>query len=174
MGLIIQGIKDKFSSVPKEERLKFQGISLGENIDTFEAQLQLRGWVKSSDVPKSMSLIAKGYDGTFNGKKAILVICYNIVLRNIQFVTIAYAKINRDEVLKQNQENIRRIIEIYGVTPQKRSFMDTVFEETVFEMKHGRIECSIESAENGYYNAVVVYTNNPNNVRFVESRYNEF
>lgn len=72
MGLIFQSIKDKLSGVSKEDRLKIQGISLGENIDTFEAKLQTRGWVKDSDVPKSMSLVMKAYNGTFNGKKPIL------------------------------------------------------------------------------------------------------
>jgi hypothetical protein len=42
MGLIFQSIKDKLSGVSKDERLKVQGISLGESIDTFEAQLQSR------------------------------------------------------------------------------------------------------------------------------------
>ena len=36
MALIFQSIKDKLSGVPKEDRMKIQGISLGENIDKFK------------------------------------------------------------------------------------------------------------------------------------------
>lgn len=168
MGLIFQSIKDKFSGVSKEDRLKVQGISLGESIDTFEAQLQARGWVKDSDVPKSMNLVAKIYNGKFNGKKADLIISYNIVLRNIQFVAISYERTSKDEATKQNQENIDKVIETYGVRPQKYPI------GYVFEMKHGRIVCKAESDDNGRYAGVIVYTNNPNNEKYVESGYSEF
>ncbi len=168
MGLIFQSIKDKFSGVSKNERLKVQGISLGESIDTFEAQLQARGWVKDSDVPKSMNLIAKIYNGIFNGKKADLIICYNIVLRNIQFVAISYERTSKDEATKQNQENIDKVIETYGIQPQKQPI------GYVFEMKHGRIGCKVEYDDNGRYGATIVYTNNPNNDRFIERGYSEF
>lgn len=168
MGLIFQSIKDKLSGVPKESRLKIQGISLGENIDTFEAQLKARGWVKDSDVPKSMNLVAKMYNGKFNGKKANLVIGYNLVLRNIQFVVISYERTSKDEATRQNQENVDKVIETYGVHPQKYPL------GFVFEMKHGRIVCNVESDDNGRYGAVIAYTNNPNNEKYVESGYSEF
>lgn len=168
MGIIFQSIKDKFSGVPKENRLKVQGISLGENIDTFEAQLQARGWVKDSDVPKSMNLVAKVYNGKFNKKKADLIIYYNIVLRNILFVAISYERTSKDEATRQNQENIDKVIETYGVRPQKYPL------GFVFEMKHGRIVCKVESDDYGKYGAVIVYTNNPNNDKYVESGYSEF
>ena len=168
MGLIFQSIKDKFSGVSKDDRLKVQGISLGENIDTFESQLQVRGWVKDSDVPKSMNLVAKVYNGKFNGKKADLVICYNIVLRNIQFVAISYERTTKDEATRQNQENIDKVIETYGIRPQEHQI------GVVFEMKHGRIACKVESDDNRRYGAVIVYTNTPNNDRYFESGYSEF
>ena len=168
MGLIFQSIKDRFSGVSKDDRLKIQGISLGENIDTFESQLQARGWVKDTDIPKTMNLVAKVYNGKFNGKKADLVIVYNIVLRNIHFVSISYERTSKDEATKQNQENIDKVIETYGVLPQKdpRGF--------VFQMKHGRIGCNVKSDNNGRYGAIITYTNNPNNDQYVESGYSEF
>ena len=169
MGLIFQSIKDKFSGVSKDDRLKVQGISLGESIDTFEAQLQARGWVKDSDVPKSMNLVVKMYKGKFNGKKAELMIYYNIVLRNIQFVAINYERTSKDEATKQNQENIDKVIETYGIQPQKQPI--GVY---TFEMKHGRIGCNVLYDDNGRYGAAIVYTNIPNNDRFVERGYSEF
>lgn len=168
MGLIFQSIKDKLSGVSKDERLKVQGISLGENIDTFEAQLQSRGWVKESDVPKTMNLVAKVYNGKFNGRKAYLTIGYNIILRNIQFVSIGYEPTSNGEAQKQNQENINKIIETYGVTPQIHPI------GAVFEMKHGRIACKVEYDDYGKYGAIIAYTNNPNNERYFEKGYSEF
>ena len=168
MGLIFQSIKDKLSGVSKEERLKVQGISLGENIDTFEAQLQSRGWVKDSDIPKAMNLVAKIYNGKFNGRKADLAIGYNVVLRNIQFVSISYERTSKDEAQKQNQENINKVIETYGVNPQIHPL------GAVFEMKHGRIACKVESDGSGRYGACIAYTNNPNNERYYEKGYSEF
>ena len=168
MGLIFQSIKDKFSGVSKDDRLKIQGISLGESIDTFEAQLQARGWVKDSDIPKSMNLVAKAYNGKFNGKKADLIIYYNIVLRNITFVAISYERTSKEEATIQNQENIDKVIETYGIQPQKHPI------GYVFEMKHGRIACKVVDDDYGRYAAVIVYTNNPNNDRFVKKGYSEF
>ena len=168
MGLIFQSIKDKFSGVSKDDRLKVQGISLGESIDTFEAQLQARGWVKGSDLPKSMNLVAKLYNGKFNGKKADLIIYYNIVLRNIQFVAISYERTTENEATRQNQENIDKVIETYGIRPQKYPI------GFVFQLKHGRIVCKVEYDDNGRYAAAIVYTNNPNNESYVERGYSEF
>ncbi len=168
MGLIFQSIKDKFSGVSKDDRLKVQGISLGENIDTFETQLQSRGWVKDSDIPKSMNLVAKVYNGKFNGKKADLIIYYNLVLRNIQFVAISYERTSKDEATRQNQENLDKVMDTYGMNSQQFPI------GSVFEMKHGRIVCKVESDDNGKYAAVIVYTNNPNNDRYVERGYSEF
>lgn len=168
MGLIFQSIKDKLSGVSKDERLKVQGISLGESIDTFEAQLQSRGWVKESDMPKAMNLVAKMYHGVFNGRKAYLAIGYNVVLRNIQFVSISYEPTSNDEAQKQNQENINKVIETYGATPQIHPI------GAVFEMKHGRIVCKVENDDYGKYGACIVYTNNPNNERYFEKGYSEF
>lgn len=168
MALIFQSIKDKLSGVPKEDRMKIQGISLGENIDKFEAQLIARGWVKDSDIPKSMKLVAKSFSGIFNRKKADLIIHYNIVLRNIQFVAISYERTSQEEATMQNQENITKIIETYGISPQTQP------NGIVFEMKHGRIACSVEYDGCGRYGAVMIYTNTPNNDKYFEPGYSEF
>lgn len=165
---IFNSIKDKFSSVSKEERLKVQGISLGENIDIFEAQLQARGWIKENDLPTSMKLVAKQYTGKFNNYKADLIISYNIVLRNIEFVCISYERTSLDEATKQNNENLNKVIETYGIRPQKYPVGH------VFELKHGRISCSVESDGYGRYAAALVYANVLNNPKYIERSYSEF
>lgn len=168
MALIFQSIKDKLSGVPRENRLKIQGISLGENIDKFEVQLIARGWKKDSEIPYSMKLTIKAFNGIFNKKKADLLIHYNIVLRNIQFVVISYERTTKEEATLQNQENINKVIETYGILPQIQPF------GSVFEMKHGRIACNVEYDNNGKYGAVMAYTNTPNNDKYFESGYSEF
>ena len=166
MRMFFQSIKDKFSGVSKDECVKFQGISLGESIGTFEAQLQARGWVKDPDIPKAMKSAIKLYNGTFNGKKVDLIIHYNIVFRNIQFVGVSYERTSKDQATKQNQENIDKLIETYGIQPQEQPIGYS------FEMKHGRIACKVvyldDYDDDGQYRATILYANKPNNVRFVE------
>ena len=165
---IFNSIKDKFSSVSKEDRLKVQGISLGENIDTFEAQLQARGWRKENDLPASMKLLAKQYTGTFNNCKADLIISYNIVLRNIEFVGINYERTTLEEATRQNNENLRKVIEAYGVQPKKYP------DGYMFELKHGRISCNVVPDGYGKYATALVYANVLNNPKYIQGSYSEF
>lgn len=96
------------------------------------------------------------------------MIAYNVVLRNIQFVTISYDRTSKDEAERQNQENISKVIETYGMRPQ------TFPMGAVFQMKHGRIACKVEQESYGRYGAVICYTNNPNNDGYLENSYSEF
>lgn len=150
--------------IPMEDHMKFQGISLGESLNKFHDKLVTRGWVYDAETSKSL-VGGKMYDGVFDGKKANLVVNYNVVTRTIEYAMVVFRVSTSDEAKAMTDEHIKKVRATYK--------MDCVRDaggNYRFEMKNGVVVCGFADS----FTPIILYGNQPNNSRYVEKEYSEF
>jgi hypothetical protein len=169
MGLFSK-INNAIDGIGINDYLQFQGISLGESIDTFQSKLLARGWKLESQE----GMNGKSYSGTFAEKKATLAVSFNAITRKIAFVMVILRRRQKQFAIEEVNENVQKILERYQIKP---NFVEDGPQEDgayYFELPHGRIICSMAHYIGSLYDPYIEYVNKPNNAFYVKERESDY
>ncbi len=169
MGLF-SSINKAIDGIDLDDYLQFQGISLGESIDSFQSKILSRGWKFESQE----GMNGKTFSGTFAEKKATLLVSFNAITRKIAFVMVILRRRQKEFAIEEVNENVQRILERYQIKPifvEDGPQKDGAY---YFELQHGRIICSMEHYVGSLYDPYIEYVNKPNNAFHVKQSYSEY
>ena len=163
MGLA-SSINKAIDGIELDDYLHFQGISLGETIDSFQPKLFVKGWKLESE-PR---IGAKQYTGSFAGKTTDLIVSFNAVTRRIGFVMVAFHGIDKKDAEEEIKTNVQIIQDRYKIKPN--NVKENSDESYYFELPHGRIICGkAPYFRPDSYAPYIEYVNKPNNVFYIKT-----
>ena len=163
MGLF-SAINKAIDGIDINDYLQFQGISLGEPIDAFQAKLLSIGWKYEGQE----GLGGKSFSGKFAGQSATLAVSYNAITKKVSFVMVIFGRKDKRLVAGEVEEHKNMLCEKYKIKPN--FVKDGPQEEGAyyFELRHGRLICSMAQYIGDMYAAYIEYVNMPNNVYYVK------